>query len=425
MLDLRFVTDNLEEIIKKLSTRNEDFSYLRELVDLSENRKDLIKDVEAKKAFRNQTSRIIGEYKREQKDVTEVLNKVATIGDEIKILDEKLSLIETKIKDILLNTPNIPDHSVPVGIDESDNKEIRRWGKIREFDFEIKDHVELGESLDILDFDRAAKVSGARFVVNKGLGARLERSLMQFMMDLHSVESDYVEAIPPYIVNEESMYGTGQFPKFVEDAFKIENRPWYLNPTAEVPMINLYRNEILQTKELPIKYVAYTSAFRAEAGSAGRDTRGILRQHQFQKVELIQFVEAKKSDDALEEMILQSELVLKKLNIPYRVVNLSTGDLGFSMTKTYDIEVWIPAQNKYREVGSISNAGEFQSRRANIRHRLNKNSKPEYVHTLNGSGLAIGRTIIAIMENYQNEDGTITIPEVLIPYMKVNKITKR
>lgn len=424
MLDLKYVTENLDEVIEKLNTRNGDFSYLRELETLAEERKVLIIDVEAKKAFRNAQSKLIGEYKRDKKDVSEILEKVATIGDEIKALDLELEAIEVKVKNILLNTPNIPDDSVPVGIDESANIEVRVWGQVPTFDFKIKDHVELGETLGMLDFERAAKVSAARFVVNTGMGARLERALMMFMMDLHSLGANYTEAIPPYIVNEQSMYGTGQFPKFVEDAFKIEGRDWYLNPTAEVPMINLYRDEIIPTTKLPLKYVAYTSAFRSEAGSAGRDTRGILRQHQFQKVELIQFVEASKSNDALEEMIRQSELVLQKLKLPYRVVNLSTGDLGFSMVKTYDIEVWIPAQDKYREVGSISNAADFQARRANIRHRADKNSKTEYVHTLNGSGLAIGRTIIAIMENYQNADGSITVPDVLIPYMHTDKITK-
>lgn len=425
MLDLKYVVENIDEVIKRLNTRNGDFSYLKELVTLSNERKEIISLVEAKKAFRNETSKEIGIYKREKKDVKELLDKVEHLGGEIKELDEKSDLIAKKIRDILLNTPNLPDESIPVGKDESDNLEIRKHGKIREFDFEIKDHVELGEALDVLEFDRATKVTGARFVVYKGLGARLERALMSFMMDLHSLENGYLEFIPPYIVNEESMYGTGQFPKFKEEAFKLEGRNWYLNPTAEVPMINLYRDEIIDGTKLPFKYVAYTSAFRSEAGSAGRDTRGILRQHQFQKVELINYTKPEDSTDALEAMILESELVLKKLGLPYRVICLSTGDLGFSMTKTYDIEVWIPSQNKYREIGSISNAKEYQARRANIRFKRDRDSKTEYVHTLNGSGLAVGRTVIAIMENYQNSDGTITIPEVLLPYMKVNKIGKR
>lgn len=422
MLDLKYVVDNIDLVIEKLNTRNDDYSYLKELVALYENRKQLISDVESKKAFRNETSKQVGVYKRENKDVKPLLDEVASIGDLINDLDNELKAIESKIHNILAVTPNIPEDDLPIG-DESVNEEVRKHLDIPTFDFEIKDHVTLGENLNILDFNRAAKITGARFVVYKGLGARLERALYQFMMDLHSIEADYVEALPPFIVNEESMFATGQFPKFKDDAFKIEGRDWYLNPTAEVPMINLYRDEIIETNKLPLKYVAYTSAFRSEAGSAGRDTRGILRQHQFQKVELIQFTEEDKSKDALEEMILQAELVLKKLKLPYRVVTLATGDIGFSMKKTYDIEVWIPSQNKYREIGSISNAGEFQARRANIRYRDDKNSKTKYVHTLNGSGLAVGRTIIAIMENYQTKNGQIIIPEVLVPYMN-EKIIK-
>mgnify|MGYP001497753361 CR=1 FL=1 len=424
MLDLRYVIENIDEVIKKLNTRGGDHSYLKELITLNNERRELINKVESKKAFRNEASKKIGLYKREKKDPTPILNEVADLGEKIKELDEKVILINEKINNILLNTPNIPDESVPIGIDESFNQEIKKYGEIRNFDFEIKDHVTLGEELNILDFERATKITGSRFVVYKGLGARLERSLMQFMMDLHSIEGSYVEAIPPYIVNEDSMYGTGQFPKFKEDAFKLEGRNWYLNPTAEVPMINLYRDEIIDGNKLPLKYVAYTSAFRSEAGSAGRDTRGILRQHQFQKVELIKFTKPEDSEQEHLDMLRQSELVLQKLNLPYRVVTLSTGDMGFGMTKTYDIEVWIPSQNKYREIGSISNAKDYQARRANIRFKRDKDSKTEYVHTLNGSGLAIGRTVIAIMENYQNKDGSITIPEVLIPYMKVDKISK-
>jgi len=422
MLDLKYVVENIDEVIKKLNTRNSDFTYLKELVELADERSKLIHDVESKKAFRNEASKKIGEFKREKKDVTEILNEVSSLGDEIKELDNKADIIKDKINDILLNTPNIPDSSVPVGVDESDNVILRKHLEPTKFDFKIKDHVELGEDLDIIDFARAAKVTGARFVFHKGLAARLERALMQFMMDVHTFEGGYTEAIPPYIVNEESMFGTGQFPKFREESFKLEGKDWYLNPTAEVPMINLYRNEIIEGNDLPLNYVAFTSAFRSEAGAAGRDTRGILRQHQFQKVELIKFAKPEDSNDELENMIKQSELILKKLELPYQVVNLSTGDLGFSMAKTYDIEVWIPSQNKYREIGSISNAKDYQARRAQIRFKRDKDSKTEYVHTLNGSGLAVGRTVIAIMENYQQKDGTIKVPEVLIPYMKVDII---
>lgn len=422
MLDLRYVIENIDEVVERLNTRNADFSYLRELVTLNETRRKLILEVEEKKAFRNEASKQIGVLKREKKDATEVLNSVANLGEEIAKIDLLVNELNEKIEDILLNTPNLPDESIPVGADEDANEVIRTYGELPTFDFEVKDHVELGQALDILDFDRAAKVTGARFVVYKGLGARLERALMAFMMDLHSLEGGYTEFIPPFIVNEKSMYGAGQFPKFKEEAFKLEGKDWYLNPTAEVPMMNLYRNEIIDGNKLPFKYVAYTSAFRSEAGSAGRDTRGILRQHQFQKVELINIVKPENSKKALEEMILQSELVLKKLELPYRVVTLSTGDLGFAMTKTYDIEVWVPSQNKYREIGSISNAKAYQARRANVRYKEDKDSKTEYVHTLNGSGLAIGRTVIAIMENNQNSDGTITVPKVLVPYLHTELI---
>ena len=424
MLDLRFVVENIDEVVKKLSNRNGDFNYLYELVDLSNRRKEIILSVESKKALRNDASKKIGDLKRQKLDATPILNEVAHLGDEIKVLDDELKTVEEKIQWILAITPNIPHESVPVGKDDTANVCIRKVGTPRVFDFEIKDHIALGESLDILDFERAAKITGTRFVVDKGLGARLERSLIQFMMDLHAHDHGYKEIIPPYIVNEKSMFATGQFPKFKDDAFKVvagENS-WYLNPTAEVPTINLYRDEIIEGDILPIKYCSYTTAFRSEAGSAGRDTRGILRQHQFNKVELIKFTKPEDSYAELESMLLNSEEVLKRLGLPYRVVALSTGDMGFGMAKTYDIEVWLPGQNMYREIGSISNAEDYQARRANIRFKRSKDAKTEYVHTLNGSGLAVGRTIIAIMENYQNADGTITVPEVLRPYMKVDLI---
>jgi seryl-tRNA synthetase len=424
MLDLKYVTENVEEVIKKLSKRNGDFSYLRELVTLQDQRKQVIVDVESKKALRNEASKKIGELKRNKQDATSVLNDVAHLGDDIKALDEELNIIEEKIFNILAITPNIPHETTPIGKDESANVEIKKVGSPRVFNFKIKDHTELGEKLNILDFERATKITGTRFVVDKGLGARLERSLIQWMMDLHAHEHNYIEIIPPFIVNEKSMFATGQFPKFKDEAFKVVagDNAWYLNPTAEVPTINLHRDEIIDGDLLPFNYCAFTTAFRAEAGSAGRDTRGILRQHQFNKVELIKFTKPEDSYAELEKMLLNSEEVLKRLGLPYRVVALSTGDMGFGMAKTFDIEVWLPGQNMYREIGSISNAEDFQARRANIRFKRTKDSKTEYVHTLNGSGLAIGRTMIAIIENYQNEDGTITIPEVLVPYMKVNII---
>ncbi len=422
MLDLKYVTENNEEVIKKLSTRNGDFSFLRNIVKLQENRKKLILEVENLKAKRNESSKLIGEYKRQNKDVKEILENIEHIKVEVPILEEKLNAIEAEIQDLMMVIPNIPADDVPVGLDDSANIEIKKWGVIRSFDFPILDHVALGEKLGILDFERATKIIGPRFVVDKGLGARLERALISFMMDLHALEHGYHEIMPPFMVNEKSMFGTGQFPKFKEDAFKLEGMEWYLNPTAEVPTINLYRDEILDINVLPIKYVAFTTAFRKEAGSAGRDTRGILRQHQFNKVELIKFTAPEDSEKEHLAMLANSEKVLQLLNIPYRVMCLSTGDMGFGMKKTYDIEVWLPGQNMYREIGSISNAGDFQARRANIRFKRSKDAKTEFVHTLNGSGLAVGRTIIAVMENYQNADGTITIPEVLIPYMKEKMI---
>jgi seryl-tRNA synthetase len=423
MLDLKYVTEHIDEVIERLSTRNGDFNYLRNLVSLQEERKTIIVKKEALLQERNESSKLIGQLKREGKDISDILKKVETIKVQIPELDARQEAIENELFQILSITPNLPHASVPIGKDEEANVEVRRVGDTKTFDFEIKDHVALGEALGILDFERAVKVTGPRFVVDKGLGARLERSLIQFMMDLHSNEHGYTEAILPYIVNEKSMFGTGQFPKFKEDAFKIQNMEgWYLNPTAEVPTINLYRDEIIPIEELPKKFVAYTTAFRAEAGSAGRDTRGILRQHQFNKVELIKFTLPETSYDELEAMVRNSERILQLLKLPYRVVTLSTGDMGFGMAKTYDIEVWLPGQQKYREIGSISNAEDYQARRANIRFKRSKDSKTEYVHTLNGSGLAIGRTMIAIMENYQNADGTITVPEVLRPYMKVDVI---
>ncbi len=424
MLDFKNTIDNIEETIARLNTRNNDFSYLQKLLVLSDERKTVIQDVEAKKQIRNTQSRLIGELKRKKEDASAVLAEVATIGDDIKALDLRLTEIEAEIKDILDVTPNLPHATVPVGKDETDNVEIRRVGVPRVFDFEPKDHVAIAEGLNILDFERAAKITGARFVVDRGLGARLERALLQFMMDLHALEHGYTEMIPPFIVSEKSMYASGQFPKFKDEAFPVGNSDlgWYLNPTAEVPTINYHRDEIIDVDCLPEAFVSYTTAFRAEAGSAGRDTRGILRQHQFNKVELIRFTRPEESYDQLELMLKHSEEVLKRLGLPYRVVVLSTGDLGFAMAKTYDIEVWLPGQDTYREIGSISNAEDFQARRANIRFKRDRDSKTEYVHTLNGSGLAIGRTIIAILENYQNSDGTVTVPEVLVPYMRTNII---
>lgn len=418
MLDIKLIRENPDKVYELLSRRNGDFKYIYLIVEKDKTRREAIAEVERLKARKNDVSKQIGQAKREGKDIAPIQASVEQIGETIKALDQTVATLDEDIKQMLLITPNLPNESIAVGKDDSQNKELKRHLEPTVFDFPIKAHYELGEKLDILDFARAAKISGARFVVYKGLGARLERSLIMFMMDLHANKHGYREIIPPYIVNEASMIGTGQFPKFKDDAFKLyDDRQLYLNPTAEVPTINLHRDEVLDVNQLPIKYVAYTTAFRQEAGSAGRDTRGILRQHQFNKVELIKFTKAEDSYLELDKMLENSEAVLKTLGLPYRVVELCTGDLGFGMRKTYDIEVWIPSENKYREIGSISNAEDFQARRANIKYRPTPEGKLELVHTLNGSGLAVGRTVIAIMENYQQKDGSIVVPEALRPYM--------
>ncbi|AIO18272.1 Serine--tRNA ligase [Candidatus Izimaplasma bacterium HR1] len=423
MLDIKKIRENTEFYIELLNRRGGDFSYLHDLVKKDSRRREIILEVEQVKAKRNELSKLIGNYKREKKDTKELFESITNTGKNIGDLEQELKRNEEEIHEGLLITPNIPNEEIPVGKDEEDNLEIKRYGEIRKFDFEPQPHWDLATNLDILDFDRASKITGPRFTVYKGLGARLERILINFMSDLHAHEHGYTEIIPPYIVNGESMLATGQFPKFKDDAFKIlDERDLYLNPTAEVPTINMHRNETLKAEELPIKYTAFTTAFRQEAGSAGRDTRGIIRQHQFNKVELIKFTKPENSAKELEEMLKNSEKVLKLLNLPYRVVTLCTGDLGFSMRKTYDIEVWLPSYNTYREIGSISNAEDYQARRANIKFKRDPKAKSEFVHTLNGSGLAVGRTVVAILENYQQKDGTIKIPEVLVPYMRTEVI---
>lgn len=423
MLDLDFIIKNLDTTIKRLNTRGGDFSYLKDLVKLDKERKELIQKSDELKSTRNTKSALIGELKRAKKDATPVLNEIAGIGDKIAELDKKLEKVNEKVTNILLITPNLPKKEVPIGKDDTFNKEIKKVGKPKTFKFPIKDHSELGESLGILDQKRAAKVSQARFVYYIGLGARLERSLINFMMD-HNAKRGYTEALPPYLINDASMYGTGQFPKFKEDVFKIEGFELYLNPTAEVPMINMFRNEILDGTQLPLSYTAYSTAFRSEAGSAGRDTKGIIRQHQFNKVELIKFARPENSEAEHQKMVQDAASILEALNLPYRIVMLSTGDMGFGMAKTYDLEVWLPSQNTYREISSVSNAEDYQARRSQIRYKDKKEDKAQLVHTLNGSGLAVGRTLVAILENYQNEDGSITIPEVLRPYMGVDVIKK-
>ncbi len=423
MLDIKKIRENTKYYVDLLNRRGGDFSYLYDLVEKDARRREIITEVEQIKQIRNDLSKQIGLRKREKKDAEDLFVQLSGIGKGLAELELELKELEEDILNKLLLTPNIPNENTPIGKDEEENVEIKKWGEIRKFNFEPKPHWDLATDLDILDFERAGKITGSRFVVYKGLGARLERILINFMSDLHAHEHGYTEIIPPYIVNRESMIATGQFPKFEDDAFKIEDeRDLYLNPTAEVPTINLYRNETLKGEDLPIKYTAFTTAFRQEAGSAGRDTRGIIRQHQFNKVELIKFTKPENSSKELDEMLVHSEKVLKLLELPYRVVNLCTGDLGFSMRKTYDIEVWLPSYKKYREIGSISNAEDFQARRANIKFKRTKESKPEFVHTLNGSGLAVGRTVVAILENYQQEDGTIKIPKVLVPYMRAEVI---
>ncbi|MDD3126348.1 MAG: serine--tRNA ligase [Candidatus Izemoplasmatales bacterium] len=420
MLDIKLIREETDRVYELLSRRNGDYSYIYDIVNKDKTRREAIQNVEALKAKKNEASKMFGAYKKEGKDPSSIQASVQKYASEIVELDSLVTKLDAEIKDMLLMTPNLPNENIAIGKDDSQNRELYKYLEPTRFSFPIKPHYDLGEKLDILDFNRAAKISASRFVVYKGLGARLERSLIMYMMDLHATEHGYREIMPPYIVNEASMYATGQFPKFKDEAFKLyDDRNLYLNPTAEVPTINLHRDEVLDVNSLPIKYVSYTTAFRQEAGSAGRDVRGILRQHQFNKVELIKFTKPEESYIELDKMLADSESVLQKLAIPYHVVELCTGDLGFAMRKTYDIEVWIPSENKYREIGSISNAEDYQARRANIKFRRSQDAKLEYVHTLNGSGLAVGRTVIAIMENYQQEDGSIIVPTVLQPYMGV------
>lgn len=424
MLDLRFLRENYEEVKSKLANRGEDLSDFEKFPKLDEERRQLITKTETLKAERNEVSKQISVLKREGKDAQEAIDNMRKVGEQIKEYDERLNEIQNQLNDILLSIPNIPHESVPIGESEEDNEVIRTWGEKTEFTFEPQAHWDVAENLGILDFERASKVAGSRFVFYKGLGARLERALINFMMDLHADEHGYEEFIPPYLVNRQSMIGTGQLPKFEEDAFHIEEWDYFLIPTSEVPVTNYHRDEILSADDLPKKYVAYSANFRSEAGSAGRDTRGLIRQHQFNKVELVRLVKPEDSYEALEELTNNAEKVLQLLGLPYQVLNMCTADLGFTAAKKYDIEVWIPSQNKYREISSCSNFEAFQARRANIRFRRDQDSKPEFVHTLNGSGVAVGRTVAAILENYQQEDGSVVIPEVLRPYMGgLEKIT--
>ncbi|EAF4885315.1 serine--tRNA ligase [Listeria monocytogenes] len=417
MLDVKLLRNNFDEVKQKLQNRGEDLGEFEKFGELDKRRRTLIVETEALKSQRNEVSQEIAKLKREKQDADAKIEEMRVVGDRIKTLDIELREIDEKLDMILMSIPNIPHESTPVGESEDDNVEIRKWGEVREFDFEPKAHWDLGTDLDILDFENAAKVTGSRFVFYKKLGARLERALINFMMDLHSNEHGYEEMLPPYMVNRASMTGTGQLPKFEEDAFLIEAEDYFLIPTAEVPVTNYHREDILKAEDLPRKYTAFSACFRSEAGSAGRDTRGLIRQHQFNKVELVQFVKPEDSYAALEKLTGNAEEVLRRLELPYRVLSMCTADLGFTAAKKYDLEVWIPSYNSYREISSCSNFESFQARRANIRFRHEPGSKPEYVHTLNGSGLALGRTVAAILENYQDADGSVRIPKVLQGYM--------
>lgn len=420
MLDIKLIRSDKEKVVEGLKKRHGEFP-IDDIIKLDSERRELITIVETKKAEQNQVSKSVGKLKKEGEDLAPIFAKMKELSNEIKSYDEKIRVIETDIENKLLFIPNIPDQSVPEGLDDSENVEIRKFGEPRKFDFEPKAHWDLGVGLGILDFERASKISGARFSVFKDLGAKLERSIYTFMLDTHTENGKYTELSVPYLVNRSSMTGTGQLPKFEEDAFHIPSKDFFLVPTAEVPVTNFRKDEIISNDELPLNYTAYTACFRQEAGSAGRDTRGLIRNHQFDKVELVKLVKPEDSFDELEKLTADAEKILQLLNIPYRVVLLSSGDLGFSSAKTYDIEVWMPSYNRYVEISSCSNFVDFQARRANLKFR-DEDGKVKLVHTLNGSGLAVGRTFAAILENYQNEDGSVTVPEVLKSYLKVDKI---
>lgn len=424
MLDVKRIRKNYEEVKERVEFRGKGDFGLSELKNLDEKRREVLADVEKMKNRQNTVSRQIPTLKKEGKDTSVIMDEMKKLSSEIKSLDSKLNEIDDKYRLMLLSVPNTPNEKVPYGVDDSDNEVMRVVGEPTKFDFEPKAHWDIGEDLDILDFERAAKISGTRFTVYKGLGARLERAITNFMLDLHTIDQSYVEILPPFMVNRKAMTGTGQLPKFEEDMFYVPQKDFFLIPTAEVPVTNLRGDEIMKEDELPLYYTAYTPCFRAEAGSAGRDTRGLIRQHQFNKVELVKFVKPEGSYDELEKLTADAEAVLKILGIPYRVVRLCSGDLGFSSAMTYDIEVWMPSYGRYVEISSCSNFEDFQARRAGIRYRNAETGKAEFVHTLNGSGLAVGRTTAAVLENFQREDGSVEIPEALRKYMGVDEINK-
>ncbi len=424
MLDIKRIRMNLEEIKTAMAKRGEQDFSLDEALALDEDRRRLLQEVEQMKSEQNAASKEIPKLKKEGKDVAEVMERMKELSGRIKEIDVEVKEVEDKLKELMLRIPNVPHPDVPQGVTDDDNIEIRKWGEPRSFDFELKAHWDIGMDLGILDFETAAKITGSRFTVYKGLGAKLERSLINFMLELHTEEHGYTEILPPFMVNRDSMTGTGQLPKFEEDTFRIPQKDFFLVPTAEVPVTNIHRDEIIEEGQLPIKYVAYTPCFRSEAGSAGRDTRGLIRQHQFNKVELVRFTKPENSYRELEELTNNAEKVLQLLEIPYRVVKICSGDLGFTAAFKYDIEVWMPSYNKYVEISSCSNFEDFQARRANVRYRPEDKGKVEFLHTLNGSGLAVGRTLAAILENFQNADGSVTIPEALRGFMKTEAIRR-
>lgn len=426
MLDIKTIKEHMETVTARLERRDPGTAQpLQDLLHPEEERRRCLTESEALKNKKKKLSAEVGKLKQQGKDAAEEMQEVKTINAAIKELDEKTRNCENQILATLLGIPNLPDDSIPDGANESANQPVREWGAKPEFSFAPKSHVELGEKLDLLDFKRAAKIAGSRFVVYKGAGAELLRALIQFMLDVQTRENGYQELYPPFLVNRESMQGTGQLPKFEEELFAMRDDPYYLIPTAEVPLTNYHRDEVLKGKDLPIRYTACTPCFRREAGSYGKDTTGLIRQHQFDKVEMVQFVAPEQSAEALEALVGNAESILKKLNLHYRVVVLCAGDLGFSAAKTYDLEVWVPSQNTFREISSCSNFTDYQARRASIRFKRGEGEKPEFVHTLNGSGLAAGRLFVAVLENFQQADGTIAIPEVLRPYMHGRKILRK
>lgn len=417
MLDIKIIRENPDRVKAALKTRNADYdSYIDEILEIDEKRRKLSTETDALKAEQNKVSKQIPIMKKNGENTDAVMAEMKEISEKIKNDNAVISELEAKQRDTLLRIPNIPSETTPVGKDDSENVELRKWGEPSKFDFEPLAHWDIGKNLGILDPETAAKVTGARFHFYKGLGARLERAVISYFLNTHT-ENGYTEVLPPYMVNRASMTGTGQLPKFEEDAFRVANNDYFLIPTAEVPVTNMHRDEILSGDKLPIKYCAYSACFRAEAGSAGRDQRGLIRQHQFNKVELVKFVDPATSYDELEKLTNDAERVLQGLGLPYRVVALSTGDIGFSSAKTYDIEVWMPSYNRYVEISSCSNFEDYQARRAAIRFKNSPKDKAQFVHTLNGSGVAVGRTVAAILENYQNADGSVTIPEALVPFM--------